>query len=67
MARLEVGVTEAVLVELVADEVVAAVVGCVGEETTLLGPRKDAVERTDDDEADTTAWSCSARGCAQAR
>jgi hypothetical protein len=43
-------------VDLVADEVVAALVGFVGEETTLLGPDRDAVERIDD-EATTRAGS----------
>jgi hypothetical protein len=54
--RVHVDARTEAAVDLVADEVVVALIGFVGEGTTLLGPDMDAVERVDD-EANTTAGS----------
>jgi hypothetical protein len=54
--RVHVDARTEAAVDLVADEVVAALIGFVREGTTLLGPDMEAVERVDD-EANTTAGS----------
>jgi hypothetical protein len=60
--RVHVDARTEAAVDLVADGVVVALIGFVGEGTTLLGPDMDAVERIDD-EANTATAEAPARSC----